>query len=309
MVIRSIRPTDVLRVLLANRGIDLDWAQTWERIEGRGSSAFSAACLAKGFILQQERHKTSILAEGMRIRAIASVRQRSGPRAWEVHSLNLSSQIEEECIELLTALCITAASEGCQRVFLRLPAQSYVVNLARRAGFLSCTKETLYRLERPISPASLSSGRIRCYLPTDEYNIFHLYNYSVPYNVRMACAITFDEWIDAQEPLGENMQLGLYESYGSIRGWIRITSDRHSANRIEIVAHPDENSYTWDELLSWGLQQGKPTEPFMSLVPDYQPTLHRILERKGFIPTGEYQLMVRSATVMVEGSALAISGA
>lgn len=309
MVIRSIRPTDVLRVLLASRGIDPDWAQTWEKIGGRGSSALSAASLVKGFILQQESDKTSILTEGMRIRAIASVRQRSGPRAWEVHSLNLSSQIEEECIELLARLCMTAASEGCHRVFLRLPAQSYVVSLARRAGFRSYTKETLYRLERFRSPAAPSSGPIRSYLPTDEYNIFDLYNYSVPYNVRMACAITFNEWSDSREPLGENVRLGLYETYGYIRGWTRVSSDSHSANRIEMVVHPDENAYAWDELLSWGLQQGRPAKPFMSLVPDYQPTLPTILERKGFIPTAEYQLMVRPTAVRVEGSALATAGA
>ena len=309
MMIRTLRTTDLLRVLLDGRSMGPDWAQTWDKVGGNSSSTLSPTAMARGLVLQRERERCSVLTEGLRLRALASVRARSGPRAWEVHCLNLSPEMEMEGTELLERLCMLAGDKGGERVFLRLPAQSHVADLAKQAGFLHCARETLYRREASPSPTSLTAKFIRPFFPPDEYPIFRLYNECVPSKVKTTYALTFDEWNDALEPSGERVQQGIYESQGGIRGWVRVGSGRRAVNRVEIMVHPEEESCSWEDLVSWGLQQGRPMAPFLALVPDHQPTLAWVLERKGFIPTGEYILMVKTLTVRVKKSALAPAGA
>ena len=308
-MIRTLRTTDLLRVLLDSRSMGPDWAQTWEKVAGNASSALTPVAMAKGLILSQGRERYGVLAEGLRLRALASVRARSGPKAWEVHCLNLSPEREQEGTELLERLCMLAGDVGGERVFLRLPAVSRVFKLARQAGFIPCAQETLYRREVSPSSTPLTAKFIRPFLSPDEYPIFQLYNACVPSKVKAEYALTFDEWSDALEPAGKRVQQGIYEAQGCLRGWVRVGSGNRSANRIEIMMHPEEEASAWEDLVSWGLQQGSPATPFLALVPDYQPTLPWVLEKKGFIPTGKYHLMVKSIAVRVKESALAPAGA
>lgn len=308
-MIRTLHTTDLLRVILDSRSMGPDWAQTWEKVGGNTTSAFTPAAMAKGLILRRESERCGVLAEGLRLRALASVRARSGPKAWEVHCLNLSPEREREGTELLETLCMLAGDMGGERVFLRLPAESRVVTLARQAGFVPCAQQTLYRREASPSPTPLTTKFIRPFLSPDGFPVFQLYNACVPSKVKSDYAITFDEWNDALEPAGKSVQQGIYEAQGCLRGWVRVGSDRHSANRIEIMMHPEEEASAWEDMVSWGLQQGRPMTPFLALVPDYQPTLAWVLEKKGFIPTGKYHLMVKSIAVRVKESALAPASA
>ena len=57
-----------------------------------------------------------------------------------------------------------------------------------------------------------------------------------------------------------------------------------------------------EDLVTWGLHQGRPGAPFAALVPDHQTILARVLEKKGFIPTGGYYLMVKSTAARGEGA-------
>jgi hypothetical protein len=308
-MIRTLHTTDLLRVLLDGGSMGPDWAQTWEKVGGNAGSALSPTAVARGLVLHREGERFSVLAEGLRLRALASVRARSGPRAWEVHYLNLSSEMEQEGMELLERLCRLVGDEGGERVFLRLPALSHVVMLARQVGFIPCAKETLYRRDASALLSPITAKFIRPFLSTDEYSIFRLYNACVPSEVKSAYALTFDEWNDALEPSGKRVQQGVYEAQGSLRAWIRVGSGSRTANRLEIMVHPEEEARAWDGLVSWGLQQGRPVAPFLALVPDHQPTLAWVLEKKGFVPTGEYHLMVKSIAVRVKDSALAPAGA
>jgi hypothetical protein len=217
--------------------------------------------------------------------------------------------MEQEGMELLERLCRLVGDEGGERVFLRLPALSHVVKLAKQAGFIPCAQETLYRRDTSPFPVPITTKFIRPFLSPDEYPIFRLYNVCVPSEVKSAYALTFDEWNDASEPSGKRVQQGIYEAQGCLRGWIRVGSGNRAANRLEIMMHPEEETRAWEDLVSWGLQQGRPTEPFLALVPDHQPTLAWILEKRGFVPTGEYHLMVKSIAVRVKDSALAPAGA
>ena len=308
-MIRTLRTTDLLRVLVDSRRIGPDWAQTWEKVGSQPGSALSPTAVARGLLFGREMERCNVLAEGTRLWALASVRARSGPRAWEVHCLSLSPGAEEEGIELLERLCVVAGDEGGERVFLRLPASSPVVKVARQAGFLPCLGETLYRKEALSTAHSSATRFVRPLFSSDEYGVFRLYCECVPSKVKSAYAIPFDEWRDAVEPWGNGERQGVYEAQECVRGWVRVASGKRVANRVELMVNSEEESGAWEDMVAWGVQQGRPNAPFLALVPDYQSTLAWVLEKKGFIPTGEYQVLVKSIAVRVKDSALAPAGA
>jgi len=261
--------------------------------------------MAKELILHSEKERCSVLTEGLHLKALASVRARSGPQAWEVSCLSLATDIGKQSTELLEGLCILAGEGGGQRVFLRLPATSPLLGLAREAGFISCVHETLYRKEATLLPPYNTAKFIRPFTTKDEYQTFRLYNECVPARVKLEYALTFDEWRDALEPSGKSVQQGVYEDGGCVRGWVRVGSGRRSANRLEIMVHPQEETGVWQGLVSWGLHQGNPEAPFLALIPDHQSSLALILEKKGFVRVGQYHLLVKSTSVRVKESALA----
>ena len=255
--------------------------------------------------MHRERECGSVLTEGMHLRALASVRTRSGPKAWEVHLLNLPPDIEREGIELLERLCALAGEQGGERVFLRLPALNRVVDLARDAGFVRCAQETLYRREAMPSPGPCDESAIRNLAPADAYHVFLLYDRCVPSRVKWEYAMTFDEWSHALESPGKRVRQGVYEVRGSVLGWARVGSGGQSVNSLEVMMHPSEDEVAWDNLVGWALQQGRPSAPFLSLVPSHQPEQVRALERAGFAPVRQYQLMVKPLAVRVKDRALA----
>ena len=305
-MIHTLRSTDLLMALLGNSRIGADCAQTWDKVGVTSPSALSFASLAKGLALHGDSEWYSISTDGMQLQGLASVRPRSGPIAWEVDRFCLSPEVEREGVALLERLCAVAGEHGGQRVFLRLPALSPVVGLAKEAGFIHCTQETLYRLESLTSPLPDACELIRPLRRPDEFSVFRLYNQCVPARVRLVYALTFDEWSHALEPFGKRTRQGVYETGGSLRGWARVGSDKQNAvNTLEVMAHPGEEAGVWDDLVSWGLQQGRAMSPFLSLAPYYQPTQGLALERRGFTPVREYQLMVKPMAVRVKDSALA----
>ena len=305
MTIRRLRTTDLLWYLIDGPRLGPSLAQTWDRVGKGAENPPSTRSVAGGLALHRERERGSVLTEGMHLRALASVRTRSGPKAWEVHLLNLPPEIEREGIELLERLCALAGEQGGERVFLRLPALNRVVDLARDAGFVRCAQETLYRREPLPSAEPRDESAIRRLTPSDAYHVFLLYDRCVPSRVKWEYAMTFDEWSHALESPGKRVRQGVYEVRGSVQGWARVGSGGQTVNSLEVMMHPSEDAAAWDNLVSWALQQGRPLAPFLSLVPSHQPEQARSLERADFVPVRQYQLMVKPLAVRVKDRALA----
>ena len=308
-MIHTLRSTDLLRAFTGAGRIGVDRAQTWDKVGAASSGALSAVSVARGLVLNGDGERCSVSTSGMSLHGLASVRPRSGPRAWEVDRFYMSPDVEKDGVALLEKMCSVAGERGGERIFLRLSGSSPVMGIAAAAGFASCARETLYRRDPPRSETAVTTKFIRPSLFCDEYAVFRLYCECAPSWSKSSYAVTFDQWSDAMEPSGRYEQRGIYEADSGLRGWARVAYGRQTANRMEVMVHQEEESGTWDDLVTWGLQQGKPRTPFGALVPDHQTILARVLEKKGFIPTGEYHLMVKSTAARVKESALARASA
>ena len=308
-MIRTLRSTDLFRAYVGAGGIGSDCAQTWDKLGAASSAGPSPASVARGLVLNGSSKRCSVATEGMSLLGLASVRPRSGPRAWEVDRLFVSPDVDGDGVALLERMCTVAGEQGAERVFLRLSGWSPALSLAAAAGFVSCANEILYRRDAPSTGASPTTRFIRPPLLSDEYAVFRLYCECATAKVKSSYAVTFDEWCDAMEPAGQEEQRGVYEAEAGLRGWVRVAYGSQTANRVEVMVNQEEETGTWEDLVTWGLQQGRPRTPYVALVPEHQTILARVLEKRGFIPTGGYHLMVKSTAARVKERALAPASA
>lgn len=308
-MIRTLHSTDLLRAYVGSGRMGADCAQTWDKLGTPSDGSSSPASAARRAMWNGGARQCGVSANGISLQGLASVRPRSGPRAWEVDRLFFSPDEQKEGIALLEKMCSVAGEQGGTRVFLRLSGSSPALGIAAAAGFVSCVRETLYRRDLPPPASAFTNRFIRPPLQVDEYAVFRLYCECAPSSAKSTYAVTFDEWGDAMEPAGRSEQRGVYEAESGIRGWVRVAYGRQTANRMEVMAHQGEAPGTWEDLVTWALHQGRPGTPFTALVPDHQTILARVLEKKGFIPTGGYHLMVKSTAVRVKESALAPASA
>src|SRR5207249_3705768 len=96
---------------------------------------------------------------------------------------------------LFSYLTAVGGEVGIQKVFLRVPEDSPIIDPARGTGFVEYNLETLY--VRPVTVPNFPHvplEGLRQKSSVDDHALFQLYCQSVPVVVREAEAMVFDEW-------------------------------------------------------------------------------------------------------------------
>ena len=251
--------------------------------------------------------RATVCVESGRIRAVAGLRSRSGPRSWEVSRLYAAPGSDAAVTRLLEQASAASARGGAERVFLRVAADSDIIPTARRAGFFPCFHETLY-LGKP--PASESGKGL--FDPDShfverraehDHALFRIYNETTPMKVRQLAGMTMGQWKDSRERAAGRSRERSLELEGAVRGWLR-TSAKFGAGRIELMLHPDYIALTPD-ILDYALASLANAKSVAVLAPDYVPLLGGALEERGFRPEREFAVMVKSVARMAGQPAVA----
>ena len=302
---QTFRIRDAFRCSLVNapRGPNL----AWPRDRFLGHNAPRPAALWLEALTQRRDRVTQVQWEGMRLGGLASARVRTGCRVWEVDRLYLPSdqwQVsgdrrtthwESGPLQLLEQLTREVGAQQAERIFLRLPADSPLVPLARRAGLFPYYEETL--LERRDSPPYLdgSDGApvvLRDRTQEDDYRLFQLYSAATPQQVRVALGITFDQWRDAQEPCSGRRIERLTEKNGRLTGWLVLWS-RGAFEAGAVVVHPDHPE-SLSALFQLALSR---RGPLSWLVPDYQILIKSLLLHHEFREAERYVVLIKTMAV------------
>lgn len=307
-MIRNFRATDILRFMIDGKSLGPDWSHTWEKLTLPQRTTLTPTKIARDVMFRGEKEPCSVLLDGSRLSALASVRIRSGPMAWEIHCLNLPDNIPIEALNLLASICKLAGNRGGHRVFLRVPMQSEIINLAKEVGFEELFVETSYTKNRS-GPLSVMNSPWRAVLERDYVAMYDIYTETVPGKIKPRYALTFNEWKDAFEPIAGDVEEVVYDVGSNIKAWVRITKDKYYINRLDFMIHPGEDSSEWEKIVRWAVGRDTNFNPCFVLVPDYEQTLKWTLERFGFIPGDNYQLMSIPLTVTVEEAELVLAGA
>ena len=231
---------------------------------------------------------------GMRLSSLASARMRSGVRAWEVDRLHLKEP--KQALDLLEQIVQCAGSRGAERVFLRVPCDSKIVDEARRAGFSPYYEEmhltgSEWLPNAPVSgeaPDRFTEAERR---PPDQQGLFQLYCAATPQRVREGIGMTIDQWLDSQEPAQTRRDETVLKLDGKIVGW-RMREPFGKTATGQLIGHSDHPE-TIQHLVRMSCQ----TQNW--LVPDYQEHIAGLLDRQGLHEAGRYTMLIKTVTVPV----------
>ena len=295
MVIRPLHPLDITRHRLfggagmSNRARTLD---SLSREKHRRMSMLAATRL--GLAPQAKGVCSLTMTDGGQIVGIAAARRRSGPRSWEVSQLLLAPDQDAGGLDLIKALGQSVADRGGERVFIKLQTDDPLVGMGTSRGLVPCAHELLFRGVRR-SLAGTRSTTIRKKRPSDDHDLFRLYNASTPSQSRFLIGVTFDQWLSSLEQSRGRAREHVFEEGSQVRGWVR-TVRRSGAGTLQIMVHPDSDA-SLSALMDFGLTEVAGAKKVFCLVQEHEVLMQRLLVQRSFEVVGEYATLVVTMTV------------
>lgn len=282
------RLRDTLRCMLVDAPGDLNMAAPIESIVRRRpirNSTFWAQSLNLGL-----NRVTVGDWDGIKLTSLASARTRGGISSWEVDRLHLTNP--HQALQLLEHAVYSASCRGAEKIFLRVPDDSKLMDTAIRAGFFPYFNEV--HLSGPGDNASVKADDFSAEqrTPEDLHGLFQLYFITTPLKVRQEIGMTIDQWLNSLEPLQTRRNESILKLDGKIIG-CQICDPFGKGNAGQIVSHPEHPEST-QYLIDISYQ----TQSW--LVPDYQKTLMGLLQKQGLQELGRYTMLIKTASVLVK---------
>jgi len=239
---------------------------------------------------------------GMDLSCLVSARVRSGARAWEVDRLHL--QVPDQALDLLEQMVRGAGARGAERIFLRVPCDSPIMDIARRVGFFPYYEE--------IHLTGSNQGRVEAGAmgdangrqaglfgrfsadgrsEPDTHGLFQLYCAATPHRIREGIGLTIDQWTDSQERNGPHCDEILLKLDGKIVGW-RMCEPFGQTSAGRVLAHND-----YPDVMPHLVQMSCNTLDW--LVTSYQENAVDLLTRQGLHEAGRYIMLIKTVTVPV----------
>jgi hypothetical protein len=314
-VARTVRPTDLVALVSFDGRVYPNEAKTRDRLGREESSPSPLESALEQWLSFATGRQTWISVRGSTLRGLISARRRSSNTAWEVDCLINAAEEESICMSLLDRVSEEAGRSGAEKIFLRLVADSGVVPIARRGGFVPFVVENQYAHQGPV-PAERLDGQarrgraastlsLRRRSRADAYPLFQLYNIAVPEPVRRVEGATFAEWLAAQERhwlTRRSTQLVL-DRDGYLGAWMRAAADG-DIGRFDLLVHPRELDLL-EPLLLAALARLSSQGVLLTLVPEYEEPLARLLQRMGFERQDQYVVMAKRTAALVRTPRLA----
>lgn len=299
MTVRELRFSDLPMQLLPGRLQGSDLARTHASL-CRPEHRLSPLDLALWTVAPQPAERAFAVAAGARLGAIAVVRQRQGPRAWEIAHLFAGAEAMPDGLALFERCAGWVASRGGERLFLRTPFGGPVEDIARRSGFMPALQEEVYLQPRDRGRRQHdASATLRPVMTTDTHGLFRLYNTVVPASIRPLTGLTLEQWLDALErPAGVAREL-VREEQGRLRAWVRIAR-AGAVVSVDSILQPESP----EDVLAVAAEvarvpSGAGTAVYW-VVPGHQPGTARALRSLGWALQQTNAVLVRPVAKPVE---------
>jgi hypothetical protein len=297
-MIRSLYPIDLILLVFSSRRMLPNEAMARDSPDNR--SLLSPEAFLEHWLPLGGRRHSWVLAGGVRILGVVSIRSCSSPTIWQVDYLQAGD--EECCLALLDRVSAAAAKRGVRRLFLRLPSASPLIDGARHSGFSRYGIDYLYRYHGEGGRRAAEAPGPYLLRPRssgDEYGLFELYNATVPLQVRTVEGMTLEEW---QESRGRGSWLEQHREFviqkqGGLVGWLRVNAAR-GMGCFEIMFHQlDEDGLEW--LVNYALMCLDGKSPVFCVASAFQGQLSGLLQRLGFEQVAEYSSLMKEIALRV----------
>jgi hypothetical protein len=288
-VIRALLPFDAAAVLYFYSKGPVNQAKPRERLgkEQRGHPSLFPLPLGR------KRYSLGFFHRGL-IQGLVSARSCLGLGAWEIDQLLFCEGRHELCCDLLERLSQALGHLRVDRLFLSLPANSPLLDLATSAGFRHYLDQSLFRFKGADMALPAPPYILRPKFEDDEYQLFKLYNAVVPMSVRIVEGLTFQQWRQAREQVSKEELV--YEKDGCLCAWIRTRTDG-GAGQFAILAQLDKPDLS--HLIQWSLALLDGQWPIFCLSAQFQEQLQRLLTEQGFEQVAQYSRLMKQLTAPV----------
>jgi hypothetical protein len=234
--------------------------------------------------------RTSVLSvkRGLRHRAVVVTRELAGGSAWEVVSLRLARDIDNDAVKcLLGAAAEEMVRRGGKRLLMRYSESSPHEEAISSAGLRPFVSEQMYAI--PTRNVLPGYGPFRTVVRSDRPALFRLYCRAVPESVRRNEALTQQEFraIYDSHDVAHEFALDLEAGMGL---WVGI-GDREA--RMMAAAIPSES-------LEFGLDliEAQPSRPATLVVAEYQPEIASRAEARGYALMGTRMVSARRMAIL-----------
>ncbi|MDG0870228.1 hypothetical protein [Candidatus Lucifugimonas marina] len=231
-----------------------------------------------------------------RINGVLRAGPRSGPQAWEVGELYLRNSKSELALDLLEQIAVPAGGAGAHRIFARVPANSAVYDDARKAGYSTVHRESVFRADSATDAITKlgipdHSLQLRQRDKSDDAALFRMHNLNTPIEVRMKLGQTLQDWVAGSERLGRKPSEWVYDlATGEIGGLVQRKSTR--SGLMFNLNWAAEAGSELPGLVAAALAASKDI-PVSVAVPEYRPALSHLLVTLGFAEQAQYEVMVK----------------
>ncbi len=240
--------------------------------------------------LPRSGRRVWIARDGWSLLGLVAVRPRGGRVAWEIDALIEPAEDDVYLLDLLDRAVATAGAAGAGRLFLRVSAESSVVETARRHGFVMVTEETRYVCEHRTAPAAAAARRRE---RRHDQALFRLYNETVPQEVRWHTALSPAEWRAAEEPLGQRGRAWVIhgdQTADAPAALVRLSQDAQ-ASRAALLT--DGRPQSAREAVALVLHAAPLQRPLFLLIPSHAASDMIAATEAGFTALDRFVLLVR----------------
>ncbi|HET9817142.1 MAG TPA: hypothetical protein VFQ33_15400, partial [Xanthobacteraceae bacterium] len=251
-------------------------------------------------VLRKERPAFVAIADGQFVGFVRFSPRRPDGR-WVITAIGASTGVyaPEPVWEALLAHGVRAAGlRGVRRLFARVPAGHPIVDTMHQSGWVSYSRETVFRAER-LTRVGRSVHHLRLQERADAWAIHQLYAAAAPRQVQEIEALTSHVW-DMDQPRRGSRRLRqtgwLLEENGELNAYARYTRGTR-AGMIDAVVLPGNGGQLG--LLLDGViaapRRARP-RPVYCALRAYLMDMADELTDRGFSPIGEQELLIRYTT-------------
>jgi hypothetical protein len=257
-------------------------------------------------ILRKERPAFVAVADGQLVGCVRFSPRRPDGR-WVISAIGASTGVyaPEPVWEALLGHGVRAAGlRGVRRLFARVPAGHPIVDTMHQSGWVSYSRETVFRAER-LHALGRSSRELRLQEPADTWAIHQLYAASAPRQVQEIEALTSHIWdMDQSRRASRGIrQTGwLLEENGELAAYARYTRGSR-AGMIDAVVTPGKAAHLGvllDGVIA-APRRGRPRPVYCALRAYLMDLKHELTDR-GFSAIGEQDLLIRYTTATARTS-------
>jgi hypothetical protein len=257
-------------------------------------------------VLRKERPAFVAIADGQLVGFVRFSPRRPDGR-WVISAIGASTGVyaPEPVWEALLGHGVRAAGlRGVRRLFARVPAGHPIVETMHQCGWVSYSRETVFRGER-LAAVARSGRNLRLQEAADTWAIHQLYAASTPRQIQEIEALTSHVWDMEQSRRGSRgiRQTGwLLEENGELAAYARYTRGSR-AGMIDAVVAPGKAAHLG--MLLDGViaapRRGR-ARPVYCALRAYLMDLKDELTDRGFSAIGEQELLIRYTTATARTS-------